>query len=72
VNCNGYCLYTRNKQQLHNGQQLTDMYINGAQTLLEMQYPEIGGLQATLYHQSKHPLSQPDNAVQIIHVQPQH
>ena len=48
------------------------MYINGAQTLLEMQYPEIGGLQATLYHQSKHPLSQPDNAVQIIHVQPQH
>jgi len=48
------------------------MHINGAQALLKLQYPEIGGLQSTPYQQSEHPLSHPDNAVQIIHVQPQH
>ena len=39
VSCNGYRLYNRNKQQLHNGRELTDMHINGAQALLKMQYP---------------------------------
>ena len=66
VSCNGYCLYTKNKQQLHNGRQLTDKHINGAQALLKMQYPKIDGLQSTAI------LSQPDNTIQIIHVQPQH
>ena len=59
VTCNGYRLYNKNKQQLLNGRELTDMHIDGALALLKQQYPEIGGLQSTLYQQSDKPLLQP-------------
>jgi len=42
VSCNGYRLFNRNKQQINNGKELTDMHINGAQALLKVQYPEMG------------------------------
>ena len=72
VTCNGYRLYNKNKQQLLNGRELTDMHMDGALVLLKQQYPEIGGLQSTLYQQSDKPLLQPNNAIQVIHILPQH
>lgn len=72
VSCNGYRLYNKNKQQLLNGRELTDMHIDGTHALLKQQHPEIGGLQSTLYQQSDKPLLQPNNAIQVIHIVPQH
>ena len=60
VSCNGYRLYNKNKQQLLNGR---EWHIDGAHALLKQQYPEIGGLQSTLYQQSDRPLLQPKNAI---------
>ena len=48
------------------------MHIDGAHALLKQQYPEINGLQSTLYQQSDKPLLQPNNAIQVIHILPQH
>ena len=72
VICNGYRLYNKNKQQLLNGKELTDMHINGACTLLREQYPEIGGNESTLYQQYDRALRQPTNAIQILHIHPNH
>ena len=72
VICNGYRLYNKDKQQLLNGKELTDIHINGACALLREQYPEIGGIQSTLYQQYDRALNQSKHAIQILHVQPNH
>ena len=72
VICNGYRLYNKDKQQLLNGKELTDKHINSACALLREQYPEIGGIQLTLYQQCDRALKQPKHAIQILHIQPNH
>ena len=37
-------LYNKNKQQILNGKELTDIHINGACALLREEYPEISQL----------------------------
>ena len=70
--CNGYRLYNKNKQQILNGKELNDIHINGACALLREQYPEIGGMESTLYQQYDRALMQPTNAIQILHINSNH
>ena len=72
VICNGYRLYNKNKQQILNGKELTDIHINGACALLREQNPEIGGMESTLYQQYDRALMQPTNAIQILHINSNH
>ena len=61
----------RDKHILINGKRLTDMHINLGQQILQSQFKSFNGLQSTLY-QSKHPIHNTSNAIQIIHVQDSH
>ena len=61
----------RDKHILVNGKSLTDMHINLGQQILQSQFKSFNGLQSTLY-QSKHPIHNTSNAIQIIHVQDSH
>ena len=66
-----YVLSYADKETIMNGQELNDLHIHMAQKLLSSQYPNISGLQTTLY-QYKQPLASSKNAIQIIHVQGNH
>jgi len=72
VICNGYRLYHQNKQQLLSGKELNDMHINGTCSLIKQQYPEIGGMQLTVWQQSNRPLMNRKNAIQILHINKNH
>ena len=56
---------------LATGQKLTDQHINYAQTLLRLQFPNVNGLQSTLY-QSRSKGFKANSTLQVIHSRGNH
>ena len=67
VQCDGVILANYDRKILATGQKLTDQHMNFAQTLLRLQFPELNGLQSTLYQSRSPALKANRNALQIIH-----
>ena len=70
VQLDGIVLSQTEKDQLCNGEWLTDMHVNYAQALLKKKFPHIDGLKNTLLIQKKQ--ERIKQGVQIIHTQGNH
>ena len=72
VQCVGVILTDYDRKILATGEKLTDQHMNFAQTLLRLQFPELNGLQSTLYQSRSTALKANRNALQIIHSRGDH
>ena len=53
---------------MRNGEQLTDVYMTAAQTLIQKEFPHLDGLQSPLLRQEDQLLAMVDEGVQIHHI----
>ena len=74
VEYGGYVLSRKHLQQVVQGKRLCDLHINAFQCLLKKSFPQIAGLQSTLF-QDQNPLQLVDSdtlAIQIIYTRKSH
>ena len=69
--CGGITLFQKDKRGILKGNKLNDLIIDFTQQLLRKQFPNINGMQCTLY-QSKRLSQQPKNELQILHARGDH
>ena len=72
VQCGGVVLTNDDRRILATGQKLTDQHINYAQTLLRLQFPNLNGLQSTLYQSRSQGFKANTCMLQVIHSRGNH
>ena len=72
MQCGMVMLTEYDRKILATGEKLTDQHMNFAQTLLQLQFPELNGLQSTLYQSRSLALNTNKHALQIIHCRGDH